>query len=240
MSVTKAEWLLIRRPVLGTSGKFVENSRQLSWARSATEDCDKSCVMLRNGCYNDRIQQFRQNVADKLKRHESIPPENLCQLAAYEMSLFAVASLVWFRFCVFGPAPDPDKVRNNDRFKRALRALVQEVNRVTGQGAIHFPVESPGKREFYGDILAGLGVVVRETLQRSRQLNDIKHPSAIVIGRNTAKADRPRHCERVAATVRASGQSVVVCPAVIRDSKCGQCRACASPLVDLVIFPFHA
>jgi hypothetical protein len=52
-------------------------------------------------------------------------------------------------------------------------------------------------------------------------------------------AGNTEYAQSCAKRARAAGVSTVVCPAVIGDSHCGECVACASPLVDLVIYPFH-
>jgi len=238
--------------ILGSFSKGTPESVQVSFSRSASDNCDDSCRMKysppdENGdmeegpCYAIGLEVRYTTLSRKLERHQAAPPQNICKLAAFELSQFEPGSVDWFRNSVSGSLPQPAVVRDNREFKVAFHDMIAEAKRATGDpGRIHIPVESYDKYRFYQPLVADLGVVVRESLQGTwkRRIKTLGHAASVVVGEGIPVADREAECQRIADLVRSWDKSVVICPAVIRNSKCGKCRACAVK-VDLVIYPLH-
>ena len=234
--------LIKQAKTLGGFGKGTDKAAQVSPSRSAEDNCDDVCRWKNNGCYAEPLEIRYPSLGNKLDRHQKMPPQNLCNLAAYELSQFDAGSLDWFRVAVNGSLPMPAEVRENKEFHKAFHNMIEEAIRATGDpGRIHIPVESYSKRRFYQSLVADLGVVVRESLQGTwlRRIRALKHPASVVVGEGLPVAEREAECQKVADQVRSWGRRPIVCPAVIRDSKCGKCRGCGSENVDLVIYPLH-
>ena len=228
--------------ILGGFGKGTPESAAVSPSRSAQDNCDDVCRWKGNGCYAEPLEVRYPGLGRKLDRHQKMPPQNLCNLAAYELSQFDAGSLDWFRVAVNGSLPMPATVRDSQEFKAAFHNMIAEAVRATGDpGRIHIPVESYAKHRFYQSLVADLGVVVRESLQHTwkRRIKALGHAASTVVGEGLPVAEREAECQKVADQVRSWGGTPIVCPAVTRDSKCGRCRACGSESVSLVIYPLH-
>jgi hypothetical protein len=154
---------------------------------------------------------------------------------------------LWFRFSVSGTAPSAWEFPKAQllTWRRAFRSFCEHLIALGYAGKIHFPVETRRKAAFYRRILAGLPIVVRRTIQKTKphslEILDGEH-CAIRVGIGSLPCYSEINmvlAQGAAKSYRAAGVSAVVCPAVARDSKCGKCTACASPLVQLVIYPEH-
>jgi hypothetical protein len=227
--------------VLGTFGKAVKNNRHLSFGISGGKHCEISCIHLKKDCYAKKVENYRKNsVGAKQARHENIHPTNLCHLATYEVSTIDDGNLDWFRFSTFGSVPKK-QINKGKGFQNAIRGLVKAVKaKLSNPKNIHFPVESFNKARDYRNILKGLGVVVRQSLQSRKELKDYKGQASIVIGDwSQTPKQRAAEARQVASEQRDKGKTAVVCPAVVSTSKCGQCTACSSKSVDIVLYPLH-
>lgn len=229
--------------------KAVPDHIGLSFSRSADSkrqgsNCDKSC-RLWSVCYAARIERIYQSLNAKLKRH--------AKRGAAAVLVDALAELPpkpirWMRLSIDGSLPSIKTLgKSRGIFRKLLRQFVAQCQ---GLGAdVHIPVESIAKARSYRAMLKGLDVVVRRTSQ-ARTFAAVLTSSdarAWVVGRlhggavkKTETAANILECDRLAAVARAAGQTAVVCPAVKGTSKCGQCTACASPMVDIILYPFHA
>ena len=221
----------------------------VSFSRSARDNCDTSC-RLWDSCYATRIERIYPELNVKLGRHYRRGAVWVCNHALAELQTGPVKPVDWARLSVDGsmPARSTMSRRRWRVFVQALRRLVKAVQH--RNAAWHIPVESYGKARSYRSALRGLGVVVRRTSQAGNVAELIRtsadHVSWVVAKRiqrgHVSKAERAENVAEayhVANELRAHGKSVVVCPAIAGNSKCGKCTACASRFVDITLFPFH-
>jgi hypothetical protein len=244
--------------VLGTFSKGVESSRALNFARSGGRNCDRGCRLHPENsasqepgaprCYADRVEHRpdRQGLAAKLERHEGAGFGAVVAAAWRDLDWLGWR-LDWLRLSSSGSLPMPSDLERGE--VEALRQLLAAFVRRRGAGRVHLPVESRPKALAWRRALKGVGVVVRESLQSPARWRSAVGAVSIVAG---SMATPPRERVEVAkryARERAhwTGRRVVVCPAVAaqalrtgsRLAKCGACRACALPGVD-VVYPAHA
>lgn len=213
--------------VLTSFSKGIKESAALSFSRSASKNCDKGCKQFNNGCYAETVEKRYKDYGLKLIRHGRTAPHNLLYLALAEVRR---RKLTWFRFSVSGSIPPASRIKDKVRFANALRELCSHLS---GEGIlIHFPVESYPKAVMVRSILAGLPVVVRRSCQTLAGLLKSTDNVSWVVPRGVDAA-------AIADSLREQGRSTVICPAIIGESKCGKCKACASPLVDIVLYPKH-
>ena len=216
--------------ILSRFKKGVKRSAALSFGLSAKSLCDKSCRMLKEGfCYAETPERLYKHYHAKLVRHRKIRPENLVRLATSEIK----PTLEWFRFSVSGSVPTKSSVKNWAAYASALREMCEKLR--SNRTNVHFPVESMGKARTYRKILGDI-ITVRRTVQSKAALLKAKDNVAYVVGDIPGKAEL--ETKLLAAELRKT-RSVVVCPAIIGDSKCGKCTACASSKVDVVLYPLH-
>jgi hypothetical protein len=129
-----------------------------------------------------------------------------------------------------------------------LRLFVLE--NVKANNEFQLFVESPAKAKFYRSLFKQWGApyVVRESLQSlaSVQRRKSGQQTSYIVGEDlTGYAPRIAEAHRLADAERAKGKTVVVCGKIRAASdprpkrKCGDCTACCSPVVDLVLLPKH-
>lgn len=214
--------------VLTKFSKGIKESAALSFSRSATVNCDKGCKQLGNGCYAERVEKQYKDYGSKLVRHSRTLPENLLRLALNEVR--AKPRLSWFRFSVSGSFPPATRIKNPAAFRSALRELVLCL--LERGVLIHIPIESFAKARMLRGVLRELPVVIRRSCQSWRSLLQSKDSVSWVV-------PREQNPDEIADKLRNMGRSTVICPAIVGESKCGKCKACASPLVDIVLYPKH-
>lgn len=216
------------KKVLTTFSKSIKDSRGLSFSRSASLNCDKGCAQFNKGCYAEKVEKRYKDYGIKLLRHARIPPHNLIYRALDEV--VRLPKLKWFRVSVSGSIPPKSRIKNFAAFSSALRELIYNL---TANGVkIHIPVESYPKATMVRSILGGLPVIVRRSCQSLAGLKRAKDHASFVVPK-TMNYDDLSH------ELRSMGKSVVVCPAIIGDSKCGKCTACSSKFVDIILYPKH-
>lgn len=274
--------------VLGSFGKGVPGSASLNFGLSGGRNCARSCrhhpdhphaaANPADACYAWILEKRhdRTQLRDKLARHEALPASVIVGRAHVELEREALhdkAPRPWFRFSTDGSLPDKRKALSDSTFARRLVALVEFVNKRSGRGRIHLPVETAAKAAFYREILGDL-CTVRESLQTPRMTPETiaAHPIPAGPVSFTAGEDVPAGPSRrlrvlaaataaAAAWAKRTGRKTIVCPAVRvsflsrlkaykrgrtadevaawrAGAKCGACRACALPHVD-VVYPAH-
>jgi hypothetical protein len=219
-------------PILGEFGKGIKGSYHLSFGMSAGKHCLNSCIHKAMDCYAVKTERFRSALGKKQERHENTHPTLLVNRAIMEVQ--TKKAIPWFRFSSFGSAPNKTVARG----KGFVAAMVR-LSGLLDPRKTHFPVESKSKAEFYRRILPAF--TIRESLQSKKRLQDFNKQASIVVGEwSQTPLERAETARATAREVkRTRGKTAVVCPAVVSNSKCGQCTACASPLVDLVVYPLH-
>lgn len=213
--------------ILTRFSKGIKESAALSFSRSASRNCSKGCKQFNNGCYAETVEARYKDYGRKLIRHGRTLPHNLIYAALAEVRL---RKLTWFRFSVSGSVPPAKLIADPLRFAAALRELCQFL--VDNSILVHFPVESYPKAKMLRSILSGLPIVVRRSCQSFAGLLKSKDSVSWVVPKGM-------DVQKLADTLRSQGRSTVICPAIVGDSKCGKCKACASPLVDIVLYPKH-
>lgn len=213
--------------VLTRFSKGIKESAALSFSRSASRNCDTKCKQLNNGCYAETVEKRYKDYGRKLLRHSRMAPHNLLYLALTEVRKH---KLTWFRFSVSGSIPPASRIKDKVRFAAALQELCSYLTSIGV--AIHLPVESYPKAVMVRSILAGLPVVVRRSCQSFAGLLKSTDSVSWVVPRGM-------DAQKLADSLREQGRSAVICPAIIGDSKCGKCKACANKFVDVVLYPKH-
>jgi hypothetical protein len=250
------------KPILSTFGKGTAGSVALNFASSGGANCDPRCQLhpdsdsdVSGKCYaavvekrGDRVELF-----NKLLRHESTPPALLIGQAMVELQALVNSGNrpPWFRLSTAGSLPQPDDA--SPLFIRQLRALLNYCNRESIP--VHCPVETHSKARFYRAQVGDL-VVIRESLQVSGSHRKTLGAVSFVGGADIVegKAIRKRRIDASAAVAKQrykkTGRKTIVCPAVKSSfthrgdkehnakNKCGNCTACANPLIDIV-YPLH-
>ena len=238
------------RPVLGTFGKGLAGAVALNFGRSGGRHCATGCPYHpastsphaepeRARCYAATCERRpdRLALAAKLARHEDAGPAEVVAAAVVELD-HRGWRLPWFRLSAFGSVP-----------AKVPAGLAGLLARLAAVGTpVHLPVETGRKAAAYRRGLAGVPVVVRESVAGPRRWLSAGGPCSAVAG---SMEQRPR--ERVEAAKAAArartaavGRRCIVCPAVAASAlrtgstraKCGACIACADPAVD-VVYPVH-
>ena len=214
--------------VLTKFSKGIKESAALSFSRSASKNCSPGCKQFNNGCYAETVEKRYKDYGLKLIRHGRTAPHNLLYLALAEVQR---RKLSWFRFSVSGSIPPVSRIRDKVRFAASLKELCSFL--ISNGALIHLPVESYPKAVMVRKILAGLPVVVRRSCQTlAGLLKSTDNVSWVV--------PKGMDASKLADTLRSEqNKTVVVCPAIIGSSKCGQCKACANKFVDIVLYPKH-
>lgn len=226
--------------ILSKFSKGIKESRSLSFARSASVNCEKSCRQISGACYALHPEKQYRNYGKKLIRHSKISPVNLVNLARYELS--QTKKIKWFRLSVSGSVPSKRQLSKENWVKLSIvmRETLSEL--ITRGTKIHFPVESLNKANAYRKMLVGIPIVVRRTIQDPRGLRTFNDHCAFVVG-STPGRHNIGESFKLAHDIRKLGKTAIVCPAIKGvsrvGSKCGKCTACASAMVDLVIYPKH-
>lgn len=244
------------KPIIGTFSKGIDGSISVNFGLSGGKYCDTDCAMhpknrQKSGCYAARaeIRPDRQQLADKLRRHENMPPVLVAARALLELQTAIGRGLrvPWLRLSTNGPLPPPELA--DSLFRYWLRELVAYAVR---EGIpVHVPVESYAKARFYRSIIGDL-VVVRETAQNPLRFVRARGAVSVVAGSDDqSRAERIDVARQLARRRRNSGRKVIVCPAITNSfaarsgrlpanprAKCGACTACAEPNVDIV-YPLH-
>lgn len=248
------------RPVLGEFGKGIDGSLALSFGVSGGKNCDSRCAELLSGkCYSIVIERRhdRKQLLGKLQRHQAMGAAQVCGMAILEVQRLVDKGIVipWFRFSTAGSLPPAGNA--NKLFLRQLRALVSVL--IINGIPIHIPIESAEKTEFYREALAGLNVVIRESLQAEGEhltregAVSFRAGAEITSGKNI----RARRVERARIEAKKrfelTGRKTIVCPAVVSGwkrragkrgelkaaaIKCGSCTACSVGHID-VVYPHH-
>lgn len=234
--------------VLTQFSKAVKDTIALSFARSARDNCDRSC-RLWSACYAMRIERIYRGLNAKLGRHARLSPTTLVNRAIVEIESKPLRYR-WARLSVDGSLPSRGKMsaRQWQAFCKALRQLILlGINR----GARwHIPVESMAKARSYRKALEGTGVVVRRTsqaptIEKLLESNDCRSwVVAEKLHNGCVTRDQTRRNTELAfeyaRRTRESGESAVVCAAIWSDSHCGECTACSDARVKVVYYPFHS
>ena len=235
--------------VFTKASKLVKDSESLSFSTSGAEsNCDPSCRVFA-ACYASRIERIYSGLRGKLERHEERGP---LWVVSQALAQLRPKPLRWFRLSVDGSLPARGRIDATEwrPFVRGLRLLIERVQALGAR--VHIPIETKRKARTYRAALRGLGVVVRRSCQDDTLggvMTDtdprswiVKSPDVEFTSGHISKAavkDNAEEAFRVADDIRKQGQTAVVCPAIVSDSKCGKCTACANPSVDVILYPYH-
>jgi hypothetical protein len=219
--------------LVGTFSKGIDGALSINFAPSGGVNCDPSCTLF-SKCYGTKTEKRQPNITTNLVAKSEFPMEYIRELAK---AARLIATAPWVRFSVFGSMP-------NTPSKEWVKEFQELANHLSPKNT-HFPVETIDKANVVSD--AGLYPRVSAGLDHDRldAIFDHNHLASAVVDlgtiltyRNKKKLAPLAHAK--AAEFRAKyGVSVKVCPAIIGHAKCGDCKLCANPDVDLVIYPKH-
>ena len=223
---------------LSTFSKAVADAIALNFSPSGGSWCGKGCGLHpTNGgkCYAARLETLRGSLAKSLARKQTAHRDHLRWIARV---WDPAASTPWIRLSAFGTVPHNPEANREDWL-----ALANKLSQF--QGRVHFPVETVLKFTRY----RALGFSPRLSLQSASVPSILGHtrlgrPVAVTVKgdklpRESGKAANTRESKILASKLRKLGRSAVVCPAIVGESKCGRCRACADTRVSAVIYPEH-
>lgn len=232
-----------KNPAHGSVAKLVTDSYAVSFSRSsegAGSYCDRKC-RLWSLCYASKLEKMptRKSLRDMLERRADKAIEIVESAIKWMPRDFA-----WMRWSVFGSVPSKKQLGKKwATWAKAFRKANQQA--VESGAGVHLPVESMEKAKDYREALHGLPIVVRrsdqsETLAGVLQSTDHRSWVAGDVRwkyTDQQKAENIRKGQEAAAAIRATGQKAVVCP--YPRLKCGQCKACSHPAVDVVVYIAH-
>lgn len=226
---------------LGCGNEF---SASLSLTISGGKACDDGCKAKGKYCYAQALEKQYPALYRKMKRRQADP------VRALNRGTLAIRRLrnYFIRLGKLGTLLPPAEARKHGGYLTALRLFVLE--NVKADNEFQLFVESPAKAKFYRSLFKQWGApyVVRESLQSlaSVQRRKAGQQTSYIVGEDlTGYAPRIAEAHRLADTERAKGKTVVVCGKVRASKdprpkrKCGDCTACCSPVVDLILFPKH-
>jgi len=219
----------------GDYGKGVNGSLTVNFAVSGGKNCDLSCRFHPandGGCYAVVVGARKPTVTVNLEKKEADFSGYLRALVA---KLDKLVAAPWIRFSAFGSIPAPNQWSDADRENLRIIADALDHRRV------HFPVETTEKAE----ALKALGFHPRVSDGQANDTNG--QVSRVVMGHVVVTGAMPKDRAREvsapafeeAKRIRATGKSAVVCPAIVGNNKCGQCKACGANGADVVIYPRH-
>lgn len=222
------------KTVLTKFSKGVKNSRALSFGLSEIHNCDTACRQMFNGCYATSFEKMYKDYNAKLKRHHRILPHNLVYRAMNELMAMKKPP-VWFRFSVSSSLPRKSSLSKHEwgLFRAALQDFANYCNKYNIK--VHIPVESYNKARTYRSVFDEFGITVRRSAQ------DLNWRRAL-LKNDDAKSyvvEDEQSSEEIMKECRKEGLTVVNCPAIISDSKCGRCTSCADSRVDVILYEKH-
>ena len=223
--------------VLGTFSKGVEGSISINWSESGGENCSDRCKMKGAGCYAETSEAMRPNIKQSGIKKRKLGPVQLANMAIVKLRMIRSP---WIRFSVFGSLPMPGQAEKSKGFKKAFQNLILESLKTGAK--LHIPAETKAKAEFYQNWVNEVApeVVVRESCQTESGVLASKIPNSFVVGENgDKKAEKLESAKKLIDKLRKQGKSVVSCPAIVRNSKCGKCTACSDSRVDTVVYLKH-
>jgi len=234
-SVSSITW-----SVLGSFSKGIKTARTLNFGISGGANCETSCrhhpIHFRDAfgaprdgaCYAWIVEKRadRQQLADKLVRHESLPASVVTGKALVELSraILHGATVGWLRISTNGAVPKPADALADRRFIPLLREFLETAKRAGIP--VHFPVESAEKARFYRERVGDL-VTIRESVQTHNMGPDTieRHDvpagaCSFTAGENVGAGPNKRGrilaaaAAAAAAWAQRTGRKTIVCPAV--------------------------
>jgi len=219
----------------------------VSFGESGGALCDDDCKHKRGSCYWMRLQVGRPTTRSAMARLESLGGLRVVRAAIATMP----RRFAWMRWSVSAGVPMPEHFGNRADWRAFRREFRRANQQAIESGAdVHLPTESARKARILRRMLSGLGVVVRRSVQSARVSDLLRAkdhraftvyaPGHRVTAGPVGKLQKRANIEAahdLAREVRAAGSSCVVCPFSSSGRLCGDCRACASDRVDVVLFP---
>lgn len=226
---------------LGCGNEF---SASISLTISGGKHCDDDCKAKGEYCYAEAIEHQYPLLAAKMKRRQAN------QARALNQATLAVRRIrnYFIRIAKLGTLLNPADALRSPGYMDALKLFVIENYKANNDLQIF--LESPKKVRFYRAWFRRWGVpfIIRESLQSlaSVQRRKAGQQTSYIVGEElTGYPARIAAAHDLARAERAKGKTVVVCGKVRAASdqrpkrKCGDCTACCSQSVDLILFPKH-
>lgn len=223
--------------VIGSFSKGVYGSVSINFSESGGKNCSNKCKMKGAGCYAETLERVRPVVKRAGMKRRKVGPVQVANQATLELRLRRTP---WVRFSVLGSLPMIAEANKAKGFEVAFKNLIKEAKNAGAK--IHIPAESPEKTQFYQKWVskACSETIVRESCQSERRLIESENPNSFVVGKNgESKEKKLQKARKVIEKLRKKGKKVVNCPAIVSNSKCGQCTACSNKKVDTIIYLKH-
>ena len=228
------------KSVLGTFSKGNETARSINFSESGGENCSGRCPHKGNSCYAERVEKLYPSA-----KKSGIAKRKMGAVQILNRATMEIRTLrnVWLRVSVLGSLPKISQAKREKGFAVAFENFLKAVKESGSK--IHIPVEDYEKASFYTE-LAGNWAVIRESCFSKKRVLETPNKASHVIGeKGTPMQTRIDQCHDFARTIRKTGKTAIVCAAVKprnytgRPVKCGDCTACSSEKVDVVLYPLH-
>lgn len=231
MKTSKSDKIL--GTVIGSFGKGTKGAVAVNFAPSGGANCSDSCSLKNNGCYAQTVEKMKSSITKNLVKKQANLTHYLRALNARKAVL---KSAPWVRFSAFGSVPESLTREQLQGFQDLAQGLDLD--------KVHFPIENLSKAITY----RALGFRPRLSLGLTDNPDHIANSLesfpmiSLTYGETRSAGKNNRNtpgAKAFAKKLNSQGIKAIVCPAIAANSKCGECRACASPKVQAVIYPFH-
>jgi hypothetical protein len=223
--------------LIGSFGKGIKGSVTVNFGISGGSNCDDSCTLKGNGCYAITTEAVKPSITVNLERKQNNLTQYLTELTSPK-ALAKFNAAPWIRASAFGSIPAPEQI-TDDQY-----SLLKDLATGITNKAIHWPVETLDKAR----LLRSVGFNPRY----SAGLDVSKAISAVIQGFNTSVViqgpkratgkNKRKHSEPAFIAMKdlsSQGITSKVCPAIAGSAKCGACKLCADPKIDVIIYPMH-
>lgn len=227
--------------ITSTFGKGCDGSLALNACKGSGEFCSKTCPFNLNGdvwkegmpaCYTEGPQKMYKNLIPFLDKHQENFTGFLYGILA---NMDKLKKAPWVRFSSFGSFPEQDQLNENHR--NLLQEIAHQLRDQIEAGKVHFPVETITKYHTYSK----LGFRARLSLATNQEQYETASRRACVVGSlKDHMTTRINQAKAKAKDLMKQGVKAIVCPAVgNKKIKCGNCTACGSDKVEMVVYPVH-
>lgn len=224
--------------LIGSFGKGIAGSVTVNFAPSGGANCDDSCPLKKSRiCYAISAETRKPSITVNLEKKAADFSGYLSELIS-DKAIAKLNDAPWVRFSAFGSIKDPNDISAADTAK--LEYIAANIDHTK----THFPVETAEKFEY----LRRVGFAPRLSLAteldkvESLVIKGYKLSATIEGPKRAIGKNKRKHSQKAfdtAAEFNARGIKTKVCPAIAGKASCGDCKLCARPDVDLIIYPMH-
>lgn len=228
------------KTTIGTFGKGLPGSKTINFGVSGGANCSDTCPLKKSGlCYAISTEKLKPSITVNLERKQANFTGYLEALTS-DKALTELNTAPWIRASAFGSIPMPGKITDKDK-----TLLAKLASGITNHSKLHFPVETKAKADLLRAAgFHGVRVSAANNTRKAKTLIDSGYPVSITIaGEKRAVGKNKRLNSQkafdYASKLRAKGITAKVCPAIPGSAKCGNCKLCANPDIQAIIYPLH-